>query len=86
MPSQQNERSQDNTSSANALWLPEKAASYLRLSEGWMAKLRMNGDGPKFVRMSRRVFYRRCDLDDWISKRITSSTSQKTEAERSRAA
>jgi hypothetical protein len=73
-------------SDGTALWKDDKAARYLNLTTNWLAKLRMSGGGPKFVKMSRRVFYRRCDLDDWIAKRLTSSTSQKTEAERSQAA
>jgi hypothetical protein len=65
-----------------ALWAPEKAARYLGMTTGWLAKLRMMGGGPRYVKMARRVFYRRSDLDAWTSARVIASTSQVTAAAR----
>jgi hypothetical protein len=70
------------SSDALALRDDEWAAKYLGLTTGWLAKLRMRGGGPKFVKMARRVFYRRADLDSWVAERIISSTSQTTVAAR----
>jgi len=66
-----------------ALISPEDAAKFLNLAPGWLAKLRMTGGGPLYVKLSRRVFYRRLDLKAWVAERIISSTSQRTAAERS---
>lgn len=65
-----------------ALMSPEDAAKFLNLAASWLAKLRMTGGGPRYVKLSRRVFYRRCDLKSWVASRVISSTSQQTEAAR----
>ncbi len=67
---------------ACALWSPEKAAAYLSMTPGWLAKLRMSGGGPRYVKMARRVFYRRTDLDAWTAARVIASTSQVSAAAR----
>jgi hypothetical protein len=59
-----------------ALRSPEWAAAYLGMTAGWLAKMRMTGDSPRYVNTTRRVYYRRLDLDAWIAARIISSTSQ----------
>jgi hypothetical protein len=52
------------------------AARYLggiapRTLEAW----RVNGGGPRFIKVGRRVVYRRRDLDAWLTARERSSTS-----------
>jgi hypothetical protein len=66
----------------DALISPEAAAKFLNLGTGWLAKMRMSGGGPRYVKMGRRVHYRRCDLKAWIAQRLISSTSQQTAAAR----
>jgi hypothetical protein len=52
-----------------------EAAAYLRTSPSTLAKLRMFGGGPTFIRQSaRKTLYRRADLDAWLSARASSST------------
>lgn len=47
-----------------------EAAAYVRLSPSTMAKQRMLGIGPAFIRQSaRKVLYRRADLDAWLTSR-----------------
>ena len=59
----------------------ETAAIYTGLAPKTLEKLRHNGSGPKFVRYSRNaVRYRVSDLDEWMSARTVSSTSQKIAA------
>jgi hypothetical protein len=65
-----------------ALLPPEEAAKFLSLQPSWLAKLRMTNAGPRYVKLSRRVFYRRRDLVDWINARVISNTSQQSEAAR----
>ena len=63
-----------------ALMFPKDAAKFLNRPENWLAKRRVTGDGPRYVKLGIRVFYRRSDLKAWINKHVISSTSQKTEA------
>ncbi|MGN6470172.1 MAG: helix-turn-helix transcriptional regulator, partial [Rhizobiaceae bacterium] len=43
------------------------AASYLGLSVSALAKMRMRGDGPRFIKLGRRlVIYRLSDLSAWM--------------------
>jgi excisionase family DNA binding protein len=53
-----------------------EAASYLRLSESFLHKLRVRGGGPRFARLGNRVFYRPADLDEWLEAHLQSSTSE----------
>ena len=50
---------------------PPEAACYLGLSESLLAKLRMRDKrtiGPKFIKVSGCIIYRRADLDDWLEQ------------------
>jgi hypothetical protein len=58
-----------------ALWLPRQAAEYLNVTTGWLANLRTTGDGPPYVKLSRRVYYRRADLDAWINACVLTPAS-----------
>jgi len=53
-----------------------EAASYTGLSESTLAKRRLRGERPVFVRLgSRAIGYRLDDLDDWLTdcrRRFTS--------------
>ncbi|UFI02150.1 helix-turn-helix transcriptional regulator [Roseibium aggregatum] len=53
----------------------DEAAAYLNLSPSTLAKMRLAGTSPKFVKMGRRVAYRREDLDAWVNERLKSSTA-----------
>lgn len=49
-----------------------EAAERLHLSESTLAKLRMTGSGPVFLKLGRKVMYMPDDLDAWLaSKRRT---------------
>lgn len=54
---------------------PREAAAYTGLSESRLAKLRMTGDGPRFVKLSTtRVGYRHSALEEWLRERERTST------------
>lgn len=56
-----------------------EAASYLRLAESTLAKLRCYGGGPRFSKAgARRVVYDKSDLDDWLASHLYRSTSEYT--------
>jgi excisionase family DNA binding protein len=54
----------------------EEAADLLRCSVDSLNKWRGKGDGPTFVRVGRRVKYRRSDLLTYVERASRTSTSQ----------
>jgi hypothetical protein len=61
----------------------KKAAVIVDQSESQLAKLRLTGDGPEFVKLGRSVRYEIEALERWIASRRRWSTSdrlQMTEA------
>ena len=52
-----------------------EAARIVGLSESTLAKLRLNGNGPVYCKLGRRVVYRLVDLDEWLQSRTTRDTS-----------
>lgn len=55
--------------------IASEAARYLRLSSSTLAKFRVAGGGPAYVKAGRKVLYRRGDLDDWMTSNARASTS-----------
>jgi predicted DNA-binding transcriptional regulator AlpA len=51
------------------------AAQIVGLSESTLAKLRLNGNGPVYCKLGRRVVYRPADLEQWLQSRTTRDTS-----------
>lgn len=55
-----------------------EAAKYLRLSPRTLERLRVQGDGPRFMKAGRglraRVLYTAGDLHDWIQHRYGSTS------------
>ena len=51
------------------------AARYVGLAESTLAKLRLNGNGPVYCKLGRRVVYRPGDLAQWLQSRTTRDTS-----------
>jgi len=43
-----------------------------------LAKWRVSGDGPKFVRVGRRPLYRGSDINAWLTSRTVSHTNATT--------
>lgn len=53
-----------------------QAAEYTGLASATLETLRCRGNGPVFIRYSRRAIrYRIVDLDRWMSERIVANTS-----------
>jgi predicted DNA-binding transcriptional regulator AlpA len=53
----------------------KEAAVYLRSSPSTLAKRRLYGNGPLYVRLGVAVRYRIRDLDAWMASTATRSTS-----------
>jgi predicted DNA-binding transcriptional regulator AlpA len=61
---------------ARKLRAPE-AAGYLGLSTSTLAKMRLRGDGPPYLKAGRRiVIYDLHDLEEWLDARRRQSTSE----------
>ena len=59
-----------------AFLVPGEAAAFLRVSKGYLAKLRVEGGGPRFVKLAARVvLYRPVDLLTYAESRLRFSTS-----------
>lgn len=53
----------------------DAAAAYLGIKKNTLEIWRVQGRGPQFVKIGRRVFYRLQDLDRFIEDAIRQSTS-----------
>lgn len=56
--------------------LQAEAAQVLRLSERTLERMRVDGNGPRFVKAGRRVLYRRTEIEAWAEARTFASTSE----------
>jgi hypothetical protein len=62
--------------SDSELLTPKEAAGFLRLSESFLAKARMRGDGPRYRKLSRAVRYLKADLLVWLKACAKTSTAE----------
>ena len=60
---------------APILLTPKQAALRLNLSESWLAKRRVNGDGPPYVKLGGAVRYAEASLQQWMKGEQRTSTS-----------
>jgi predicted DNA-binding transcriptional regulator AlpA len=60
---------------APILLTPKQAARHLNLSESWLAKRRVNGDGPPYVKLGGAVRYAEASLQQWMKDEQRTSTS-----------
>lgn len=55
---------------------PQQAADLIGISASTLAKLRLSGDGPCYLKLGKRIAYRPQDLDAWQTERVFKSTSE----------
>lgn len=60
----------EHTNIASDFWTIGQAAQYLRLSERTMFRMKAEGSGPRWFKISGRAFYRKADLDAWITSHV----------------
>jgi Helix-turn-helix domain len=58
------------------LLTPSEAAARLRVSMSWLAKARMRGDGPPYIKIGRSIRYTEPGLVQWTKSRQRLSTSE----------
>lgn len=54
---------------------PPQAAKHLGISEGTLARMRVSGDGPQYLKLGGSIFYDTRDLDRWIESNKFNSTA-----------
>jgi predicted DNA-binding transcriptional regulator AlpA len=59
-----------------ALLTPKETADRLKVSLSWLAKARMSGDGPPYIRVGRSIRYSDAALLQWMKSRQRLSTSE----------
>jgi predicted DNA-binding transcriptional regulator AlpA len=64
------------TTSTIVLLTAKDAAKLLKVSLSWLAKARMRGDGPAYVKVGRSIRYTEAGLIQWMKSRQRLSTSQ----------
>ena len=63
-------------STLDPLLHPGDAAKILNVSMSWLAKARLSGEGPRFVKIGRAVRYLEPSLREYIKGRTRGSTSE----------
>lgn len=58
----------------------KQVADQLGMTEGHFAKLRVKGDGPRFIKIGRAVRYDPADVKAWLDARRVGSTSEELAA------
>lgn len=64
-------------STIDPLLHPRDAAKILNVSISWLAKARLSGEGPRFVKIGRAVRYLESALREYIKGRTRGSTSER---------
>jgi excisionase family DNA binding protein len=62
--------------SAINLLSPKEAAKLLKVSTSWLAKARMTGEGPPYIRIGRSIRYSEAAVLQWLKSRQRLSTSE----------
>jgi predicted DNA-binding transcriptional regulator AlpA len=55
---------------------PRDAAKFLGVSTSWLAKRRLAGDGPRYVKIGRSVRYPMSALREYVEEHMRRSTSE----------
>ena len=63
-------------STIDPLLHPRDVARILNVSTSWLAKSRLSGNGPRFVKIGRAVRYPKSCLREYIKGRTRGSTSE----------
>jgi predicted DNA-binding transcriptional regulator AlpA len=54
----------------------KEAAAYLSLSKSWLDKRRLDGNGPAYLKLGRRVAYDVADLENWAASNKRRHTAE----------
>ena len=62
-----------------------QAAAWLGIGPGTLNRMRVSGDGPRYIKIGRRVIYDRADLGEWVEERKRRFTGEACAPDRPRA-
>jgi predicted DNA-binding transcriptional regulator AlpA len=62
---------------ADRLLTAREAANFLKMSASWLAKSRMRGDGPPYVKIGRAIRYSESALLRWMRLQVRVSTGER---------
>lgn len=54
----------------------EAAARLLNISPSTLAKMRLSGTSPRYVKLGRRVAYKPADIEAWVEAQSFNSTAE----------
>jgi hypothetical protein len=60
-------------------YTPKQAAKHYKIGFSTLAKLRLSGDGPPYVKIGVKVLYSGPEFDAWLASKLRTSTSQSAE-------
>lgn len=60
---------------ADPIMLAQDVEAYLRRPESTLRHWRVQGVGPKWFKLGRRVAYRRSDVDAWLAEQLNTPAS-----------
>lgn len=60
---------------SDPLFCTTEASQYVGMARQTLARLRVEGSGPAYFKLGRKVAYRRSTLDAWLAERVRRSTS-----------
>jgi hypothetical protein len=58
------------------LYPPKNTGEILNMSTSWLAKARLRGDGPRYIKIGRSVKYQGLDLIEYLKSKKRHSTSE----------
>ncbi len=58
----------------------QQAAAHLGLSKSTLDKMRVEGRGPRYLKVGSRVFYRQSDLDAYLEAAVVETTDSRARA------
>jgi predicted DNA-binding transcriptional regulator AlpA len=58
------------------LLTPKEVKERLKIGLSWLAKARMRGDGPPFIKIGRAIRYSEAAIQQWMKSRQRLSTSE----------
>lgn len=59
------------------LAVPKEVAELLHTSVESLAQMRYKGNGPRFVKLGHRVYYRWSDVNEWINSNVMTRTDDR---------
>ncbi len=65
------------THTLTPLLTTESTSKAANVSESYLNKARLNGDGPNFIKIGRAVRYEPAEIERWLASKRKISTSQK---------